>query len=472
MSPLAAMPNPLADLAPANPAAAGGTEGHAAGGFADALQRASGGQRPDATKPGPSRKDRHASTEAKPADPPADKLASPEGASEEAVPGANAAEAGSDKATPDHDAAPGNEATSPGIPLAVPQAEPQRAGGTAPGAGPDDLPAVSSIPATRAQPAATVHDAASPDGASQGDPETSDSGHHAAPANPVTPSIVTATTAAGPATQAAIAQAAATAPPGQGGAGTGPRRPGAAATPIDRASAGTSSREPTAAGESAAGTPSPANARATPDLAAGTVPGATTTGDFREAFGLAQAGSGQGFEDMLAASPALGTESGAAVASAPGSPAATGGIRPIALPIATPVYSPAFPQALGQQLAMALRMDLGQAELILSPAELGPVRVELSLDGSSASVQFAAPNAETRQALEQSLPNLRALFAEQGLSLADTHVGPGFHRGNDERPADGSAHQRSHGQSVAAIDGAIRPTGVRVRPDALVDLFA
>src|SRR5690606_3813225 len=130
------------------------------------------------------------------------------------------------------------------------------------------------------------------------------------------------------------------------------------------------------------------------------------------------------FEDALLASLAQGTDSGVALGPSPGS-LNTIGSRPLALPVATPVHSPVFPQALGQQLALALRMDIGQAEIILSPAELGPVRVELSLDGDSASVHFAASNPETRQALERSLPELRALFADQGLSLADTHVGPG-----------------------------------------------
>ncbi|MFA7505308.1 MAG: flagellar hook-length control protein FliK [Burkholderiaceae bacterium] len=188
--------------------------------------------------------------------------------------------------------------------------------------------------------------------------------------------------------------------------------------------------------------------------------------------GPADVGAERSFDDALLAALAPDTDPRAGLATSTNSPTVPGGPRPITLPIAAPLHSPAFPQALGQQLALALRMDLGQAELVLSPAELGPVRVELSLDGDSASVHFAAIHPETRQALEQSLPELRALFEEQGLSLADTHVGAGFHRDDDAQPMPAAPSRETDQRSGTTTSGAIHPTGVRSRPDALVDLFA
>lgn len=142
------------------------------------------------------------------------------------------------------------------------------------------------------------------------------------------------------------------------------------------------------------------------------------------------------------------------------------------LPVMAPAYSAGFAQALGEQLGIALRADLGRAELTLSPAELGPVRVELSLDGDLARVHFAAPHAETRQLLEQSLPHLRTLLAEQGISLGDAQVGPGSQQ-RDERPAEHWPTTRTAApREGVPASSAIRATGPPGRLEGLVDLFA
>ncbi|WP_415840432.1 flagellar hook-length control protein FliK [Roseateles saccharophilus] len=58
------------------------------------------------------------------------------------------------------------------------------------------------------------------------------------------------------------------------------------------------------------------------------------------------------------------------------------------------------------------------AELQLNPADMGPVAVQIVVDGSQAQVSFHAVQAETRQALEQSLPDLAAALQGQGLTLS------------------------------------------------------
>jgi flagellar hook-length control protein FliK len=60
--------------------------------------------------------------------------------------------------------------------------------------------------------------------------------------------------------------------------------------------------------------------------------------------------------------------------------------------------------------------------LQLSPADLGPVQVHITLQAGQASVWFGANHADTRAALEQSLPRLRELFAGAGLPLTDSGV--------------------------------------------------
>jgi flagellar hook-length control protein FliK len=66
----------------------------------------------------------------------------------------------------------------------------------------------------------------------------------------------------------------------------------------------------------------------------------------------------------------------------------------------------------------------GQQEgsLVLSPEHLGPLEVRISVSQNTAQVWFGAQQAETRAALTDSLPRLRELFSEAGLSLGHAGV--------------------------------------------------
>jgi len=77
---------------------------------------------------------------------------------------------------------------------------------------------------------------------------------------------------------------------------------------------------------------------------------------------------------------------------------------------------------LGNKLTMMATKDTQSATLHMSPADLGPVQVRIDMNQNQASVWFTAEHAETRSALEQSLPRLREMFTQQGMSLTDAGV--------------------------------------------------
>ena len=64
----------------------------------------------------------------------------------------------------------------------------------------------------------------------------------------------------------------------------------------------------------------------------------------------------------------------------------------------------------------------GEARLQLHPAELGRMTVSLIMEGDEARVSFVVENPQAKQAVESSLPRLRDLMDEAGLSLTDTDV--------------------------------------------------
>ena len=77
-----------------------------------------------------------------------------------------------------------------------------------------------------------------------------------------------------------------------------------------------------------------------------------------------------------------------------------------------------FASQLGAQLTTFVRAGVQHARLELHPTELGPVTVQIQLDGGAAQVNLAALNADTRQALEQALPQLASSLREAGLTLS------------------------------------------------------
>lgn len=109
---------------------------------------------------------------------------------------------------------------------------------------------------------------------------------------------------------------------------------------------------------------------------------------------------------------------------------------PVAVQVATPATAPEFAQALGVQVSLLARDGVQQAELHLNPAEMGPISIQIALDGTQAQVNFGADSAATREIIENGLPELAASLREAGFTLS----GGGVHgqaRGRGDGEADG-----------------------------------
>ena len=143
----------------------------------------------------------------------------------------------------------------------------------------------------------------------------------------------------------------------------------------------------------------------------------------------------------------------------------------LTLSVATPVNSPDFSQALATQLTTLARDGVHEAELQLNPADMGPIAVQIVIDGAQAQIDFTASHAGTRQALETSLPALAAALNGAGLTLSGGGV---FEQrsGGREGAADGErrAGGRSETIAIGAADGAASASPRAAR--GLLDLYA
>jgi flagellar hook-length control protein FliK len=97
------------------------------------------------------------------------------------------------------------------------------------------------------------------------------------------------------------------------------------------------------------------------------------------------------------------------------------------LPVLQPLAdTEAWSQNLGDRLLMLADNGLQSARLKLHPEHLGPLEIRIAVDDDGGTqVWFSAHHAQTRDALENAIPRLRELFADQGLNLAHANVDSG-----------------------------------------------
>jgi flagellar hook-length control protein FliK len=132
--------------------------------------------------------------------------------------------------------------------------------------------------------------------------------------------------------------------------------------------------------------------------------------------------------------------------------------------LATNVRDPRWADDLGARVSLMVRGGESTASLALTPVDLGPMEVSVTVKDSQATIHFGASHAETRALIEASLPRLRELLAAQGFNLTDASVSSGFSRSQQQPGSQGSG---AAGESETAT------TDARVvRSIGLLDLYA
>jgi flagellar hook-length control protein FliK len=138
--------------------------------------------------------------------------------------------------------------------------------------------------------------------------------------------------------------------------------------------------------------------------------------------------------------------------------------------VADPVGSPGFATQVAGELAQLVHLGADRAQLHVHPTDMGPIDVTMRIQHGQVHVTMAAADPQTRAALEQSLPQLRDLLANQGLALANASV-------NDQAPRDDHPQHSRGGVApasrVAGIDAATPlSTSTSIALRRLVDLYA
>jgi flagellar hook-length control protein FliK len=140
--------------------------------------------------------------------------------------------------------------------------------------------------------------------------------------------------------------------------------------------------------------------------------------------------------------------------------------------ISTPFNQPQWADDFSQKITWIATQRTQSAQLHMNPAQLGPLEVSLKLNGDQATVQFTSAHAAVRDAIEQSIPRLRDMLADSGISLGNTTVSDQAPREQQNGQAGRTTSDNSNAVDSTEVDAAHMQTTTRLsRHDGVVDTF-
>lgn len=143
-------------------------------------------------------------------------------------------------------------------------------------------------------------------------------------------------------------------------------------------------------------------------------------------------------------------------------PSATAQVTSLETPILSPsarlvisprLDAPHWDDAFASRVVWMAKEKYQFVELRLNPPDLGSVNVKMALHQNDASIAIGVHNAAVREAIEATLPRLRELLAESGVSLINVDVSSshGFANGGRGWAADRDGYESPYG-SLAEVD--------------------
>lgn len=144
------------------------------------------------------------------------------------------------------------------------------------------------------------------------------------------------------------------------------------------------------------------------------------------------------------------------------------------LTVTTPVGRKDWGDDFGQKITWLATHNQQSAELHLNPPQLGPLDVVVSVSGDQATAFFSSPHAAVRDAVEQAMPKLREMMADNGITLGNTSVSDqSRENAQDAHKRSGSARTEDISDNMASSHTpSVLKTVPTRRHQGLLDTFA
>lgn len=134
--------------------------------------------------------------------------------------------------------------------------------------------------------------------------------------------------------------------------------------------------------------------------------------------------------------------------------------------------TPAWSNALAERAVMVAAQSTNVAQIQLDPPELGSLNIRVQINQDQVSLNFTSPHAHVRDAVEQSLPRLREMFAEQGLALTDSSVSDQQKGDSAKEEMAGDGRGNNGGYLGQAAEGDAQEAGATASSVSLIDYYA
>lgn len=134
--------------------------------------------------------------------------------------------------------------------------------------------------------------------------------------------------------------------------------------------------------------------------------------------------------------------------------------------------TPAWSNALAERAIMVAAQSTNVAQIQLDPPELGSLNIRVQINQDQVSLNFTSPHAHVRDAVEQSLPRLREMFAEQGLALTDSSVSDQPKGDSAKEEMAGDSRGNNGGYLGQTAEGDAQEVGAAASSVSLIDYYA
>ncbi|KOO14081.1 flagellar hook-length control protein FliK [Vibrio xuii] len=109
-------------------------------------------------------------------------------------------------------------------------------------------------------------------------------------------------------------------------------------------------------------------------------------------------------------------------------------------------------EQVAERVQMMMSKNLKNIDIRLDPPELGRMQIRMNMNGDAATVHFTVANQQARDVIEQSMPRLREMLAQQGVQLNDSSVQQ--QAGQQQRGyANAGQGQNGQGNSSQGVSG-------------------
>lgn len=131
---------------------------------------------------------------------------------------------------------------------------------------------------------------------------------------------------------------------------------------------------------------------------------------------------------------------------------------------------------LQERVSSMLSISNKEAEIRLDPPEMGSMQIRIRSDAEQAQINFVVQNQQAKEALEQSMPRLREMLAEQGIDLGESTISYG-QSGNEQsdegegQSQDQTANKNTQQDKNDEQDGA-NPQSSRQQTSSSIDYYA